>query len=719
VGLVLPATAAAQTGGPHRWARVTSVAAGAVAIDAGSADGLRAFTRVEIVRRGRAVAILKVVTLGAHQTTCEVTSRPVPLVAGDSARFLPSGRPNQVVAAAPRPAPPVPGPPPVVDAAPPGQPKAAAPARRGPVAPSTRIVTPAPGRVADSGLVFANPAPPTPTPRDTTRITVTPKPAPAARPAAAAPARRDTTVVAAPSRPAPTPPAPTPPVPVAPPPGSPRRARVTFVTTSSAYVSAGRAEGLAMDSRVEVMRRGRSVAELRVTFLSTHQAACQIVSMVDSVVAGDSARYVAVATAPDSAAVANAARVAARPVVRRSGRSSNVGRLRGRVGLYYLTVAQRDTFGGRFSQPSGDLRLNGTRVGGSPIGLAIDVRSRRLVQALPGSPTKTTAQTRIYQAAVFWQAPGSRFRFTTGRQYAPGISSVGLLDGGAAEVSQAGLDYGLFAGTQPDGAGLRFSSHIAQLGGYLRLHNRPASRAHWSYTLGASGSYMSGQANREFAYLQANYLTRRFSVYAVQEIDYYRPWRRVSGEKTISPTSTFANLQLQLFNGFSLTTGFDNRRSVRLGADFADSAFDDAFRRGIWAGFAARFARHFQASFDARTNHDSSSGTANTFTLALGADRLTPLGMSVRTRSSRYTTAARQGWLNSVSVGVEPFGRGSLQLTSGWRREVGTTPTNIHWLSADMDVSLMRALFVIVSVYRERGGIEGHDLLYTGASFRF
>jgi hypothetical protein len=491
---------------------------------------------------------------------------------------------------------------------------------------------------------------------------------------------------------------------------------VTFVTTSSAYVNAGKAEGLAVDGRVDVVRRGRSVAELKVTFLSTHQAACQIVSVVDSVVVGDSVRYVPVAAAPDSAAVARGTRPTARPVAQRSARSSSLGRLRGRVGLYFLSV---QSAAGRVSQPSGDFRLQGAGLGGSPIGLMVDVRSRRVVQAFTGSPTSTTDLTRVYQAALFWQAPGSAVRFTTGRQYAPGISSVGLLDGGAAEVSLASWDYGLFAGTQPEPSRLDFSSHVAQLGGYLRWHNRPASSRHWSYTIGASGSYLDGHTNREFAYFQANYLTRRVSVYAVQEIDYYRPWRRASGEQAVSPTSTFANLQFQVVNGFSLTAGLDNRRSVRLGPEFADTVFDDTFRRGVWAGFAARFARHFQATFDARTNHDSSSGTANTFTLALGADRLTPFGVSVRTRSARYTTRAREGWLNSVTLGVEPFGRGSLRLTSGWRSEQGATPTSINWLSADMDVSVMRSLFVIVSVYRERGGIESHDLLYAGASFRF
>ncbi|MGE5760557.1 MAG: hypothetical protein ACM37V_09410, partial [Gemmatimonadota bacterium] len=131
---------------------------------------------------------------------------------------------------------------------------------------------------------------------------------------------------------------------------------------------------------------------------------------------------------------------------------------------------------------------------------------------------------------------------------------------------------------------------------------------------------------------------------------------------------------------------------------------------------------HFRASFDVRTNHDATTGTANTYTLALGVERMTALGISLRSRSTRYTTGPRDGWLNSVSLGLEPWGRGSVALTSGWRSERDSTAAatlDIRWLSADMDVSLSRALFVILSAYRETGGLEAHDLLYAGMSFRF
>jgi hypothetical protein len=718
--LLLASPAWGQQGGgtAYKFAHVTAIASGAVTINVGSGDGLRQWTRVEVVRGARAVAVLKIVALQDHAATCEITSRPIPLRIGEYVRFLPSGAPSAAVAVAP--APPVPGPPPSTPApramagAPPRAPAAAPPAPPR-AQPSPRIVTPAPGHAGDSAPAAAAPRPaaaaapaapaPTPPPR------VAP---PAARPAAAAPV---------------TPPAAAPPPParavVTPgPAGSQTRmARVTFVTTSTAYVSAGLAEGLTEGSALEVVRRGRSVGQLKATFLSTHQAACQMVTVSDSVVVGDSVRYTAVATALATAVATSGTAVPQRQVARRSSRS-RTGRLSGRVGLYYLTVIQRDSFGGQFSQPSGDIRLMGAALGGSPIGLMIDVRSRRLVQAFPGSPKNTTDQTRVYQAALSWQAPGSSVRFTTGRQYAPGITAVGLLDGAALEIGQSTWDYGLFAGMQPELVNLGFSNDISQLGGYVRRHSRTGSTKHWSLTAGATGSYLQGSTNREYLYLQASYLSRHVSVYAVQEMDYYRPWRRITGEKAISPTSTFANIQLQLTSGVSLTTGVDNRRNPLLYRDVVNPAteFDDTFRQGVWAGFALRSPRHFRMSFDARTNHDATTGTANTYTLALAAERLTPVGISVRSRSTRYTTGPRDGWLNSISFGLEPWGRGSIAVTSGWRSERDSTaaPTlDIRWLSADMDVSIARSLFAIVSAYRETGGIEAHDLLYAGLSFRF
>lgn len=741
----LAAPARGQEGALYRWTRVSYVQAAVVAIDAGNADGVRRWTRLEVVRHGVPVALLEVSSLGDRQARCTLVSRGAGasgIAVGDSVRFIPVRQPGaQSLATAPTaPAP------------------AAAPAAVTPPAPrvpdSTKSRAPAPAATAKppSPVTAASPAPKAVTPQPTQ-----PPPAPVTTPPVASSSTPVSQAAPAPSLvtpqvPAAHPPAATAspavaPAPVVSPPaaaapsvapqsapverataGRPRTARVTFLTTASVYIDAGKSEGLEEGSRVDVLHGGTSVAELKVAFVSTHQASCQVVSKTAPLAVGDSVRFTAVATpgAPDSSAAIAAARPAPQAQVPGGMQRPGYGRLRGRIGLYYLTVQQQDSFGGRFSQPSGDIRLTGGGLGGTAIGLVADLRTRRLVQSLPGGPNSTTDQTRVYQALLYWQSPGSPFRFTTGRQYAPGITSVGLIDGGAVELSQPAWDYGVFGGMSPDPVSLGFSGDsLTQLGGYIRRHNRLGSLSHWSVTAGASGSYDSWHTNREFFYAQGNYQSRRVSLYAVQEVDYYRPWRRAgTNEKTLSPTSTFANVQYQVTDAVSVNAGIDNRRNVRLYYYVINPAivFDDTFRRGVWAGASARFAGHFQVGVDARTNHDDTNGDANTYTLGLGADRLTPIGLSLRSRSTRYTIGPRQGWLNSITLGLEPFGRSSIQLTSGWRTEhdTSTAPTlNVSWLSADVDVNLMRSLFAILSAYRERGGIQAHDLLYSGLSYRF
>lgn len=508
-----------------------------------------------------------------------------------------------------------------------------------------------------------------------------------------------------------------------PPAKSVRWAHVTYLTTASAYIDAGRAEGLRDNSRVEVVRGDSTVAVLAVTFLATHQAACDVSGIAASLVVGDSVRFTPAAHAPDSsvAVTRQPAPNGRPPLPPRAG-----GVLRGRAGLYYLLIQSRDGSGARFTQPSGDLRLFGNGLGGTGLGIAVDARGRRSVQTrADGFGTDAQAQARVYQASLSWQAPGSPLRFTAGRQYAPRIAPVGLVDGVSAQLDRPGWGGGLFVGSEPDPIDLALSGTVTQLGGYLQRHSRPGSGARWGLSAGLSGSYLHSGTNREFLYLQGDYSTRRISLYAAQEVDYYRPWRRVAGEPALSPTSTFASLVYRLSEAVSVTAGLDNRRNVRLYRDAVnpETAFDDAFRRGAWAGLSARTGR-FQVGFDARASDGGTIGSAGSTTLSIGADRLTGWGLSLRSRSTRYTSAAagRRGWLQAFTVGMEPGGRGSVQVAGGWRNErsdvAGATAT-VRWVSSDLDYTLARSWLLVLSAYREQGGPGAHDLLYGGLSFRF
>lgn len=491
-----------------------------------------------------------------------------------------------------------------------------------------------------------------------------------------------------------------------------RTARITYVTSASAYIDAGREAGLHEGTLVEVVRSGAVIGVLKVAFLSSRQASCDIVSESTPVVVGDSVRFTAAAPSHDST-------VAARPPLQ-TGPSRRS--LRGYAGAHYLVVGQGP--GNGFTQPSLDLRLDGRPVAGEPIGLSLDVRARRTVSTLGGG-TAIDGHARAYQLAMSWNPPSSPGRITLGRQIASPFAVVGVFDGVLAELHAPQWSAGVFSGTQPDPVSLGFATDILEGGGYVQRRSRPGGRQQWSTTFGVSGSYQDAHANREFAFLQASFSNSRFSSYVSQEIDYYRSWKRTPGMVAISPTSTFATARYRASDGLEIHAGFDNRRNVLLYRDFVNpvTTFDDAFRQGVWAGAALRWARRYSIGLDARQSSGGPAGLANSYTLSIGADRISPLAVGVRTRSTYFRSQQTNGWLHSLALAFEPGSRLRLELSGGARLErdrLGTPPTtqSILWSGLDLDVNLARAWYLMLSGTAE-GGASGTSQLYGGFSTRF
>jgi hypothetical protein len=244
-------------------------------------------------------------------------------------------------------------------------------------------------------------------------------------------------------------------------------------------------------------------------------------------------------------------------------------------------------------------------------------------------------------------------------------------------------------------------------------------------TFGAAGSYQAAHANREFAFAQGSYFSRRFSTFITQEVDYYRPWKLLPGMKPISLTSTFAFSQYHVTQDLTLNAGFDNRRNVRLYRDVVnpETAFDDTYRQGAWAGMWLQLARRFRLGLDARFSGGGPAGGANSYTLSFSADRLTRMAMGLRTRTTYYTAPHLSGVLQSAALGFAPGDRLRLELNGGLRAEqdaqVGPGTVAVTWVGTDADVTLARAWYVMVSATRQRGGVDGYDQIFAGLSFRF
>jgi hypothetical protein len=506
-----------------------------------------------------------------------------------------------------------------------------------------------------------------------------------------------------------------------------RSASVTYLAGASIYVSAGRVDGLIEGQELSVVRHDSTVATLKVIFLSSRQAACEQVRGTPDISVGDAVRYLPAGSGSAVPGEVRGARAPARP-----RRLSGPG-LHGRLGGRYLFSGTSPSSGG-FNQPSLDLRLDGSRLGGSPIGLAVDLRTRRTTTTRSDGSSTIDGHTRVYQAAVQWNAPGAGLRMSAGRQYLTAVTWVSLFDGGLVEIGGPRITIGAFGGTEPDKVNLGFSSEIRDFGGYFQLHNRSGSLSPWSITTGAVGSYQAGRSNREFAFTQASVSTRMVSLYALQEVDFYPAWKLRPGANAITPTSTYISTSIRPTLWLAFNGAYDNRQNVRLYRDATDPAitFDDAHRQGVWGGLSL-IGHRVRVGGDVRFSDGATAGKATSYTGTAGVDQFTPLHLSLTGRATWYTSLTSpdstspgvrySGQMYTARIGGDPWAAVHLDLDGGVRLD--SNPHNsparstITWYGLDVDVSLARAWFLSLSGQREQSPGLATTLFYSSLTWRF
>lgn len=491
-----------------------------------------------------------------------------------------------------------------------------------------------------------------------------------------------------------------------------RTATVGYLAGPTVYVKAGRDDGLGDGQQLRVVRADAVVATLVVQFLSSRQAACRIVSGTVELVVGDTVRFTA---RPDTLP----ARASAAPRPSRSRRGPG---LHGRVGARYL-VAEEEGPGGGFRQPSLDLRLDGSALGGTPVGLALDVRTRRTSSTRADGATAVDGNTRVYRAALSYGRPGSPLGLTVGRQYLSAVTAVSLFDGGLVELRSRRMTAGLFLGTEPTPT-LGVSGDIREAGAFVQWTSGAGARPSWSLTAGGVGSYAEGRSNREFGFLQASLNSRTVSVLAMQEIDYYRPWKVDQGETSWSLTSSYLSGSLRPARWLSVHAAWDSRRRVRLYRDATNPAlaFDDAYRQGASGGVTLRGQRVWLGG-DARRSSGGSAGKATAWTATGGVDRLTPLHLRLSGRGTWYRTPAVTGRLFSGRVAAEIATPVQIELQAGIRSEQarleGPADRRFSWWGGDLDLTLAGSWYLSLSGNREYGPEGAITQWYSGITWRF
>src|SRR5882672_11761364 len=97
----------------------------------------------------------------------------------------------------------------------------------------------------------------------------------------------------------------------------------------------------------------------------------------------------------------------------------------------------------------------------------------------------------------------------------------------------------------------------------------------------------------------------------------------------------------------------------------------------------------------------AAAGRADAYTMSFSAGPVSRIGLTVRSRTTWYSSVQLTGWLQSVALGITPGGRLHLELNGGGRQELDPLvdpPTNawVTWLGADLDLNLARAWYLVV-----------------------
>jgi hypothetical protein len=494
-------------------------------------------------------------------------------------------------------------------------------------------------------------------------------------------------------------------------------ATITYLSGQNVYIDAGTAAGLREGTPLEVVRAGAVVANLVIAFVSSTRASCSVERTTVVLAVGDSARFTPPAT-PAEQVVSLVASTTSSPATARKSRS-----LHGRLGVRYLAITSAGS-SSDLLQPAVDARIEGP-VGGSPLGLTLDLRSHRTRLTGAAASKSSTGETRIYQAAMQLQPDGSPARLVAGRQFAAAISPIGLFDGIAADLNFPAWSAGAFGGTQPDPVRFGYSTLVREYGAWVQAHNAPGTPGAWSFTTAAVGSYQNGQINREFVYAQGLLVLSRLSVFASQELDLNRGWKTDAGEPATSPTSTFATVRVSPIDALAIHAGFDNRRSVRLYRDriTPEVEFDDSFRQGVWGGMNVTIGQHLQLVGDLRSSTGGLAGRASSSSASVGLVRLTRLQLGLRARATTYAGETLRGSLQSASVEIHPLGAVRVELTGGVRRDAnalaGADPVPLRWFGGDADLSLGRSFYLMLSTQYEARGTERGRHSYSALSWRF
>ena len=341
--------------------------------------------------------------------------------------------------------------------------------------------------------------------------------------------------------------------------------RIKYIAEGAVYLDGGRSTGLAEGMKLTVKWSGkvgigggngevvatRIIAQLRVVSVAEASAVCEVVSSNGEMRVGDMA-YLSRADAEArqvQQAAANARRYPQvisftegdpldeekRAAVPRPP-SPEVNRIRGRVGVEYSSIRDRDAGGPRSLQVGLVVRADMRRIAGTYWNFTGYWRGRLTSRGAAKQETLTDLINRTYQLSLTYNNPQSPWVVGLGRSYLPWASSLNVIDGGYVG-RRAGRHFtlGIFAGSTPDPTAWNYNPNRQLGGGFANFESGSFESVRMTSTVGAAISRIYWKPDRQFVFAENGlFFKRALAVYHSLEADLVR----TQPAATTSTTST-------------------------------------------------------------------------------------------------------------------------------------------------------------------------------------
>lgn len=453
---------------------------------------------------------------------------------------------------------------------------------------------------------------------------------------------------------------------------------VRYRSADTVYLSAGRAAGLEVGDRLEILRDGKVVAEVEVIFTAEQSASCRIVSERQSIQPADRARRIgevspppAPTPAPPPSPPPTQEEPATPSLFGGTGDRSRLARTRLTGAVSFDTETFSDGTEDRrdFTRTAGRLNLRLRDIVGSPLQLRLRMRTlneereRRLTGGIPESQSRD----RLYELSLIYEPDDARYGFRLGRLGTSPFVGIGYLDGGLARVRLIRqFELGGFYGRRPEIEELGFDGSGSKYGLFVRLIPS-ATEGREPFELLLAGIREEGETeiSREYVAVESRYDPgKRWSFYQHAEVDLNTGWR----EQAARSSSQLSQLSFSALGRVSersrVVISYDRFERYRTEETrfIPTELFDDMMRQGLRVSYQVGPPRGLNFSVTAGARYrdqnlvdvrDDSRDPDTSYSLGLGTwhPELTGLKLFVGADVLGFTNPVTDGLLVTGRVG--------------------------------------------------------------------